>query len=670
MITQTSNKQHKFLHEKLISIIPEKKIITAPEWAENKRVLTSEYSSIPGKYRFKNSPFLREILDCFSINSPVREFAVMKGSQLGFTVGVIENAIGYIIDVAPAPMMYLTADKDLAKANIETRIDSMLSTSDIQAKIGSNTQKKHSHKTGDTATKKEFPGGFLLAVGARNPNKMRQFSVKILLCDEVDAAPDTNQGNPIELAKKRTDTFEATRKICYISTPLLEHNSKIYASYLKGDQRKYFVPCPHCNHMQVLRMGDGKTCGLKFERNEHGELNEDSVCYICESCNEEIYEHHKRDMVNRGEWRATAKAKTKGYRSYHLPAFYSLFWSWKAAILDFLASMNDRKLLQIYYNNVLGEPWTDQSEKVDESVFSSLVRNYRPGIVPNSIAENDGNGKILMLTCAVDVNGAHDKPQGYLDCEVVGHCERSQTYSIAKLQIRGNTDSGGDAWQALHSVIEKTFYSDCQRKIPYKIQYTLIDSGNKQAAVFAFCKQYQNRVSAVRGASKEQMSAKRGFQLFQLSKSQHVFNLYTIEVDEYKHQIADSLRKVWEHLNDEPQPMGYMNFPDSIDTCGYYKEDFPPNTSAFIEFDNGYDKRYFSHYTAEYCYTEEDPTTGKMKKMGWRKRNTRAQNHYFDCRVYNLAAKDIFTTEICDSIKIAPDWLTVAGFFKEKFDRM
>jgi len=667
MITQTKRKQLNFLNKVVRSHVPDKKIMTAPEWAENKRILTSEYSRIPGRYKFKNSPFLREVLDCFSVNNSTREFAVMKGSQLGFTMGIIENAIGYIIDVAPAPMMYVTADRDLAKANIETRIDSMLQTSKMQNKIGSNTQKKHSHKTGDTATKKEFPGGFLIAVGSRNPNKMRMFSIKVLLCDEIDAAEVSKQGDPIDLAVKRTDTFETTRKIAYISTPLKEHNSNIYKRFLLGDQRKFFVPCPHCGGKQILEQGDGITKGLHFKKDGAGNLIEESVCYICKHCQEKIYEHHKRNMVNKGEWVPTAQAIKKGYRSYHLPAFYSLFYSWKECVYDFISSQENKVKLQVYYNNVLGLPWSDQSKKIDSGIFRNLIRPYAPGTVPNSLAEQDGNGKIVLLTCAVDVNGSPDKPKGYIDLEIVGHCLGKQTYSIGKLRIRGNTDSGGDAWQALHSVIEKIFYDDSPRRIPYNIQYTCVDSGNKQAAVFDFCSQYESRVSAIKGQAATQS---RGFALFTLSKKQHTHKAYSVQVDSYKSQVADYLRKKWEveSTDQGPQPVGFMNFPNSLDENGFNESDFPSNTTAFLELDSGYDKKYFDQYTAEYVYQEVNEKTGNVVKLEWRKRNTRAQNHYWDCRIYNIAARDIFTHEVCEPVKIAPDWRTVANWFLEKID--
>ena len=76
---------------------------------------------MPGFYTFKTFPYLREIIDCLSIQSPVREIAVKKGSQIGATVGILENAMGYFIaHVRTAPMMWVTSDNELAKIRLES----------------------------------------------------------------------------------------------------------------------------------------------------------------------------------------------------------------------------------------------------------------------------------------------------------------------------------------------------------------------------------------------------------------------------------------------------------------------------------------------------------------------------------------------------------------------
>jgi phage terminase large subunit GpA-like protein len=78
--------------------------------------------------------------------------------------------------------------------------------------------------------------------------------IKKLFLDELDAYPleIKGEGSPIDLAVKRTESYSRNRSIGYLSTPTMTHNSKIKEFYEKGDQRKFFVPCPYCEEMQEL----------------------------------------------------------------------------------------------------------------------------------------------------------------------------------------------------------------------------------------------------------------------------------------------------------------------------------------------------------------------------------------------------------------------------------
>jgi phage terminase large subunit GpA-like protein len=81
-----------------------------------------------------------------------------------------------------------------------------------------------------------------------------------------------------------------------VSTPTIRGLSRIEREYEASDQRRYFVPCPHCGAMQWLQ----------FERLRWDKGRPDTAAYHCEGCEKSIAEHHKTQMLERGEWRATA----------------------------------------------------------------------------------------------------------------------------------------------------------------------------------------------------------------------------------------------------------------------------------------------------------------------------------------------------------------------------
>lgn len=231
------------------------------------------------------------------------------------------------------------------------------------------------------------------------------------------------------------------------------------------------MPCPHCGTFQTLELGEQNTPGLKFERNENKQLIEDSVYYQCvKGC--KIEEHHKKQMLIKGRWVATAKPVRKNVRSFQISSLYSNFMTWVDVINEFLKSKNDKHKLKVFTNNVLGLPFKEIVKPINVSNVKDMRRPYAPYMIPNKMAEADGNGKIIVITAGVDVNGDYQKPDGWLAVEIKGHCINGQTYSIAKGQIFGNTDEAGSAWKALEKIINLPILSD--DKIEYYINLTAV----------------------------------------------------------------------------------------------------------------------------------------------------------------------------------------------------
>ena len=85
------------------------------------------------------------------------------------------------------------------------------------------------------------------------------------------------------LAEARTLTFAHRRKIFLVSTPTIQGVSRIEREYLASDQRRFFVPCPHCGAMQWLR----------FERLRWDKGQPETAAYWCEACERPIAERHK-----------------------------------------------------------------------------------------------------------------------------------------------------------------------------------------------------------------------------------------------------------------------------------------------------------------------------------------------------------------------------------------
>jgi phage terminase large subunit GpA-like protein len=203
--------------------------------------------------------------------------------------------------------------------------------------------------------------------------------VRYLFLDEVDGYPldVEGEGDAISLAEARTRTF-ARRKIFIVSTPTISGASSIEREYEASDQRRYFVPCPHCSHRQWLR----------FEQLRWDKGQPETAAYICESCDTAIAEHHKTWMLEHGEWRATVDeaGKTTGFPPVE-PVFSPVGWrawrdiaaAWEAAVSK---ESGSAAAIKTFKNTELGETWVEEGETPDWQRLVERREDYRIGGVP------------------------------------------------------------------------------------------------------------------------------------------------------------------------------------------------------------------------------------------------------------------------------------------------
>ena len=190
--------------------------LSVAEWSDKYRVLNQRSSAEPGPWRTSRVPYLRDILDDLSQDSPVERVTFMKSAQVGGTEAG-NNWIGYIISHAPGPTMVVQPTVDLAKRWSRQRLAPMISDMPI---LHRRVKESRARDSGNTVLSKEFDGGILIMSGANSAAGLRSMPVKNLMLDEVDAYPyDVDgEGDPVELARNRLKTFARSKELD-ISTP-------------------------------------------------------------------------------------------------------------------------------------------------------------------------------------------------------------------------------------------------------------------------------------------------------------------------------------------------------------------------------------------------------------------------------------------------------------------
>lgn len=421
--------------------------LTLSEWADTYAFLSSESSAEGG--RWHTLPYQKGIMDAISSNS-VEQVTVMKSARVGYSK-ILNHVIAYHIHQDPAPIMLVQPTIEDAQGYSKEEIAPMLRdtpclrgvVSDAKAKDGANT-----------ILQKQFPGGTLSLVGANSPRGFRRVSRRIVLFDEVDGYPASagSEGDQIKLGIRRTEYYW-NRKIVAGSTPTVKDFSRVERMFQQTDQRRYFVPCPHCNHMQYLRWPN-----ITWSDNDPS-----TAAYKCESCAALIPHAKKRWMVERGEWRPTAPGNGK-HIGFHIWAAYSYSpnASWSNLVEEFLDAKHDAEQLKTFVNTVLGETWED--EYASKIGADSLMERAAKETYKQHCPPVEG----LALTIGCDVQDDR------LSLSVWAWGREEEGWLVDRIKLYGSP-SRPEVWKQLDEVLGKPYTNEANEEL--RVLSCAIDSG-------------------------------------------------------------------------------------------------------------------------------------------------------------------------------------------------
>lgn len=516
-------------------------LLTVSEWADLHRQLSSEASAEHGKWRTARTPYLRKVMDCASPTSSYQEIYCIKASQQGFTEFML-NVLGTFMDIAPGPLMYIMPTIKMAKSFSKTRVTPMI---DACPSLSNKIKPARERDANNTVLEKSFAGGMSIFTGANSAAELSSRPIKVVLADEVDRYPNDvdHEGDPLELAKKRTLTF-SNRKIVALGTPTIEGVSAIERLVSDTDQQKYHVQLPCC---------EGEKQTLEFEQLRWDEGDYTNVKYECIHCGALVEERYKAKFLpelgygGTAEWIATEPEKTSKKKiGFVINGLYSpLGWlSWNQIAEEYDRVKDNPVLLRTFVNTVLGRSF---AEKTDTPPWENLYNrreNYDIGSCPDDV---------VFITMGVDVQ------KDRIEALVVGWCEGKENYSLEYLIFYGDT-SGIQVWDDLAMQIDKAYLKADGTALP--IRMTAVDTGYNTTQAYNFCRRFDpSRVVPIKGQDKQQtitvppktidVKARSG-------KKTGTIKLWNLGVSVIKSEIYGWLRQ---EKIEGPTPPGYMHFP-------------------------------------------------------------------------------------------------------------
>lgn len=469
------------------AVFRHRKAIPVSQWAERHRVVHE--SSRPGPWRTAVTPYAAGIMDA-SFFPTVKMVSIMKCPQSAGTE-TVHNCIGYGIDRAPGPILYVFPDETTARENAQDRIIPMLRSSPRLREYLTGT----SDDIGSLRIRMAHLVIYMAWSGSAS--RLGNKPIRYLVLDELDKYQGTKREAAAEaLAEKRVITWGNRAKIWKLSTPTVV-DGPIDRAYKNSEAHfRYHVVCPLCGCEMLLR----------FEQLRWPEDCDDPVrvqsrklaWYECDHCHGRLGDAERDLAVRGGLWReensglALAEHLEKfGPVSvgFHIPALISPFFGLSeiAARLMAYELAPTLELLKDLQNNYRAEPWEQQYAMRDEDTILALCDDRPRGAVPGPLAPEDKAGaaaaaRVSCLLAGVDTQKNHFR---YV----------IRAFGFGELEESWLIQCGiADTLEALDSILWANVYTD-PTGTEYRVRAAMIDAmGGRTAEIYRYALKHRGRV--------------------------------------------------------------------------------------------------------------------------------------------------------------------------------
>lgn len=569
------------------------------EWADKYRYLPSN-SAESGRWKTSRVEVARQPMLSITADG-VQEVTVMCCVQLAKTELML-NAMLYYMHQEPSPIMYVAPKKETAEAFSKERVVQSVNVTPVLKDIFSGNRRDQ----GNTITQKQFAGGQLSIVSARNPTDLAMRAVKIVLLDEVDKYPmnagageggSGGEGDPCAIVWARSTTYGKRARKIMACSPTVQGKSRIEAEYFKSNMSIFLQPCKHCNHEKQLTWLDVHIPRIKNEKGAD-EFDHLQAAIKCSNCNKYWNESDRHYSIRNGYWKAT-KPEVTWHHGYKVSALASPFLPIVALAKEFKDAQGNPELLKAFYNTRMAETWKEVGEQPDWERLYERREKY-----PMSTVQKGG----LLVTCGIDVQ------KDYLVYEVVAWGRKKESWSVEKGVIQGSIEED-DTKQRLAEFLDRTFPNHAGVQIP--IMKTNLDSGYNTQECYSFCRSYgSDSCVPIKGEDglKTVVGTPRPVDVMhngkRMSRGIMLWGVGSSIIKEQVYRWLNAKKPTDEMLAEgKGYPTGYSHFPE-------------------------YDEEFFKQLTAEQYIIQTD--NRGFHKHVWEK--LRKDNHFLDCRVYARSA--------------------------------
>lgn len=503
--------------------------ISTIEWAEKERILSSEESSIRGKFRTDRTPAFKYIYHVID-NWFIHIVGMMKSSQIGASE-LENNAIGRMQDLDPKHTVVFFPGTSLLKEFSRKRFYPFFNGCKVlKDKLNIGIPKPaHDYFT--------FPGGSVALKTLGSIQSVLSSPIPVCILEEfAQVANDVaKQGDPLGLVIGRQKSFSIGRKkVLGFSTPTFKDNCNMEKLYMRGFQLIFKAKCHHCGNL-VEMSGWTMESFIVYDELPNREIDEltgkydpDSAKFQCISCHgdwtfkdkekniragldygfidhcgEFSYGWHPRIEVREvfhideykaiehtlnkvGRRKELRDTKTSLIYTFQHPEILACFeatsdaraLAYKKVMAEVAMERGDETLMKDWYNNSLGLPYVSGITAIEAEEMKTFRKNYLEHICPM-----EG----LILTAGVDVQ---DNRFGII---IRAWGRNNNSWLVTWKEIFGNVlaqeqDENGNflgVWGELMNYLVKGTFQHSSGN-PIKISGISIDSADNTELVYKF----------------------------------------------------------------------------------------------------------------------------------------------------------------------------------------
>lgn len=518
MSQSLTKKQQSIISEIFKELKPKPKT-NALEFSKKYGYLSAESSAVKG--RFVPFAYQEDILRDTS-DDDIELLVWMKSTRVGYTK-IINFSVAYDIAEDPCPQIIFQPNDGKAGEWSKKELKPLLR--DVPY-VGNRIIKTREE---NNLNYKAYPGGFIESRGGKSANNYASATAKKVRFDEYDRFPDDvdGEGDPYELGVKRTESYW-NGQVMIGSTPTIKYHSKVEAKFEETDKRFRYLPCPHCNHYQILEFPNLIIPQEYRDGVKHWHTNQ--AKFKCIKCEEMIDEKYKKQMDLKGRWQQTKeffccgewqdpklnrnwyynendkKDKKNGEalckycnltaeynrngrkkRGYHIWAGYSFQpnTTWVKVAEAFVNALGNVEKMKSFKNTWLGETFEEKSVKLDTNDLIDKVEDYNT--VPDT-------AKIVLMTI--------DTQNDRLEYLIKSWSNGETSHNIKAGKIMGDPINQY-VWDKLLEIHNESLYTESGKEV--KIFRSFIDMGGQRTdEVKKFVKKYPKKFTMLKGDSKEQ----------------------------------------------------------------------------------------------------------------------------------------------------------------------